>query len=66
MYYIFELLKSYDYIFDRKAKILTIRKPIDVKRFIYIKKLLEPYRNIVEEIRVETLGSLRNNYERRF
>lgn len=64
MEYILDYFKKYDCEF--RKNIFVIKKPIGVKEFIYLKKLLKYYSGNIEDIRVETLNGLRLNYERRF
>lgn len=64
MEYILSYFKEYDCEF--KDKIFYIRKPISVKRFLEVKRLLKYYRGKIEDIRVDTFNGLRSNYERRF
>lgn len=62
MRYILKLLRGYYPEFDEENKIVTIRRPIDVPLFVYIKKLIRKNTDY-KEIRVE---SLRSSNERRF
>lgn len=50
---IIEWLESYNTEYDVANKILRIRKPIAVKDFVALKKILEPYKHRIDEIIVE-------------
>lgn len=56
MKYILELLRGYYPEIDKEQKIITIRKPIDVPFFVYIKNLIKKNTDY-KEIRVETIRS---------
>lgn len=66
MDYVLDYLKKYDCHFDNKNKIFTIRKPISVKEFLYVRKLLKFVNMDIYDIRIETNNNLRLGYERRF
>lgn len=63
-YVLYVLLKDYDIEYNRKTKILTIGKPIEVSFFKYIKFLLRPYRQYIKDIRVDTIKG--EYYEHRY
>ena len=56
MKYILELLRGYNPEIDKEQKIITIRKPIDVPFFVYIKNVIKANTEY-KEIRVETIRS---------
>lgn len=64
MDYILDYLKNYNCHYDNKYKIFTIRKPISVKEFMYVRHLLKHINMDIYDIRVET--SKGSSYERRF
>lgn len=49
---ILDLFRGYEVEYDRINKIITIRKPIPIKEFIYLKELLKRTSSEVKDIRV--------------
>lgn len=52
---IIEWLNNFDTEYNVKSKILHIRKPMRVVEFVYLKKVLEPYRDRISDIRIDTI-----------
>lgn len=49
---ILDLFRGYEIEYDRRHKIITIKKPIPIKEFIYLKELLKRTSSEVKDIRV--------------
>jgi len=46
-------LNKFDTEYNAESKVLHIRKPMKVTEFVYLKKILEPYRYKISDIIIE-------------
>lgn len=54
-------LKQFNAEYNIESKILHIRKPMRVVEFVYLKKVLELYKDKIEDIIIESWGD-KNDY----
>jgi len=54
MHLILDLFRGFEVEYDRKNKIVIVNKPIPVRDFIYLKRLLKGVSDEVKDIRVFT------------